>query len=231
MDTVLYQSNLLGIGLYTPVEAQRLTTIPAVRIRHWLRGYNVKGRSYPSLIEGQIDLGDGKLYLGFRDLIELKTLDAFKRLGLSTQSLRRAISEAKVLTEDNHPLSTTKFKTDGKAIFVEVIRDEGETQLLDLFSKEYYFAKLIEKSLKHVDFEDAVPVRWWPASRSKGIVIDPWRSFGQPIDDKTGVPTQVLAMAADAAGSFDKAARAWCIPVSTVRRAVEFEADLKKKAA
>ncbi len=231
MDTAHYQANLLGIGLYTPIEAERLTKIPASRLSHWLRGYKVKGKDYPSLIRGQIDLGDGRFYLGFRDLIELKTLDAFKRLGLSTQSLRRAIAEAKTLTDDSHPLSTTKFKTDGKAIFVDIVRAEGEAQLLDLLSKKLYFTRLIEESLKHVEFDQAVPVRWWPASRSKGIVIDPQRSFGQPIDDKTGIPTHILAMAARAEGGIKQAARAWCIPPSPIKRALEFQAELEKKAA
>ena len=56
--------------------------------------------------------------------------------------------------------------------------------------------KVIEPSLKNLEFESDVATRWWPLGRAKGVVVDPKRQFGQPIDDATGVPTSVLAQAA-----------------------------------
>ena len=39
-------------------------------------GHQVKGKWYEPLWRAQIDLGDGKVYLGFRDLMEMRTANA-----------------------------------------------------------------------------------------------------------------------------------------------------------
>jgi hypothetical protein len=49
-----------------------------------------------------------------------------------------------------------------------------------------------------------IAARWWPLGRTRGIVIDPKRQFGQPIDDATGVwrwPVMEQFISAAAPGS------------------------------
>lgn len=226
------KDKLLGIGLYTPAEAQRLLKIPAARITRWLRGHTANGVHYDPLWVSQVDLGDGKTYLGFRDLMELKTAHAFMEEGVSAIMIRRAIEEARKVIDDEHPLSTTAFKTDGRSIFFEIADATGENdpKLLDLFKKQFVFKKIIETSLRGVDFEGISPARWWPLSRDQKVVVDPQRSFGQPIEAQSGVPTAALAAAADAEGSIEQAAAIWRVPPSAIRRAIEFEGTLKAAA-
>lgn len=71
-------------------------------------------------------------------------------------------------------------------------------------------------------FDGSIAIRRWPPGRSKGVVVDPQRQFGQPIDDATGVPTGVLAEAAKAEGSEVAAAKRF-MPLASVHRAVAFE--------
>jgi uncharacterized protein (DUF433 family) len=85
---------------------------------------------------------------------------------------------------------------------------------------------IVEPSLKGLEFGKDLAVRWWPAGKEDRIVIDPRRQFGQPIDAETGVPTSVLATAATAEGSVERAARAYRVPTAAVRRAVRFEQKL-----
>ncbi|MGK9233025.1 hypothetical protein KXS07_15340 [Inquilinus limosus] len=224
-------STLLGIGLYTPAEAERLIRVPAGKIARWLKGHSVKGKRYEPLWHPQINLGDDHVYLGFRDLMEMRTAHAFMEKGVSAVAIRRAIVEASKLVGDERPLSTTKFRTDGRSIFLEIAREDGDAQLVDIFRRQYAFQKIIEQSLTDVDFDGIAPGRWWPASRAKGIVVDPARSFGQPIDEETGVPTAALAAAVQAEGSIEAAARAWQVRPSAVKRAAEFEAALLQRAA
>lgn len=66
----------------------------------------------------------------------------------------------------------------------------------------------------------------WPTGKDDRIVVDPRRQFGQPIDAETGVPTSILAAAAKAEGWVEKAARAYRVPVVSVKRAVRFERKL-----
>jgi uncharacterized protein (DUF433 family) len=227
----LTSSTLLGIGLYTPAEAERLIRVPAGKIARWLRGHSIKGKRYEPLWQPQIDLGDDHIYLGFRDLMEMRTAHAFMEKGVSAIAIRRAVEEASKLVDDERPLSTRKFKTDGRDIFLEIVREDGGTRLVDIFRQQYAFQKVIEQSLSDVDFDGIAPGRWWPATRAKGIVVDPARSFGQPIDEESGVPTSALAAAVQAEGSIEAAARAWQVKPSAVRRAADFEASLPAQAA
>jgi len=132
------------------------------------------------------------------------------------------------MTKDRCPRPSSK-PTDGT--FLEIVREDGGTQLVDIFRKQYAFQKLIEQSLTDVDFDGIAPGRWWPASRAKGIIVDPARSFGQPIDEESSVPTATLAAAARAEGSVEAAARAWRVKPSAVRRAADFEMALLQRAA
>lgn len=220
-------SSLIGIGIYTPAEAGRLTGVQPAKIARWLRGHRMKDRYYAPLWSPQIDLDDGHVYLGFRDLTEIRVADAMITAGLSPQAVRKAIGLAKEMFGLTQPLSTRSFRTDGRTVFVQSIeslpdgRERGH--LLDLFKGQYGFKKIIEPSLKNLEFEDDVPVRWWPGGKDRRIVIDPERSFGQPIDSDTGVPTSVLLAAFRAEGSDENVARVYDVPLSSVRRAVAFE--------
>ncbi len=223
-------SGLVGIGLYTPAEASRLLRVPAGKIVRWLSGHEVKGKRYDSLWQPQVELDDGKTYLGFRDLMELRTADAFMQAGVSAIMIRRAIVEARKFVNEDRPLSTTKFMTDGRSIFLEIADEAGDAKLLDLFKRQYAFKRIVESSLKGVDFDGIAPVRWWPANRNRKIVVDPERSFGQPIETESGVPTAALAAAAKAEGSIEAASRAWQVPIQSILRAVRFEDELANAA-
>jgi hypothetical protein len=97
-----------------------------------------------------------------------------------------------------------------------------EAKLIDLFRRQHVFREIVEPSLKGVEFEDGIPARWWPQGRQAGIVLDPERSFGKPIEADTSVPADVLAAAAVAEGSPEAAARVWVVPVRAVKRAIAF---------
>lgn len=223
--------DLVGVGLYTPIEAQRLLGIPAAKISRWLRGHDANGKHYEPLWSPQIDLQDGAVYLGFRDLMEMRTAHQFMDAGVSAQAIRRTIYEARKYVEDERPLSTTKFKTDGRTIFLEIADEENDKKLLDLFKKQYAFAKIIERSLRDVEFEGITPSRWWIGSKRSGVVVDPQFSFGQPVEVETHIPTAVLAKSVEAEGSIEAAARAWCVDRKHIKRALDFEEAQLKAAA
>jgi uncharacterized protein (DUF433 family) len=223
---------LIGIGLYTPAEASRLVQVSAAKISRWLRGHVVGGLRYEPLWAPQVDLGDDGLFLGFRDLQEIRVAAAFIERGLNPQRVRQAIHLARSVVSNDRPLSTSRFRTDGRSVFLQVAQEDGQTKLIDLFTKQYAFREIIERSLTNLDYDDAgLPSKWWPLGRSKSVVVDPARSFGQPIEAETSVPASVLASAAKAEGSPEAAARAWAVPVRAIRRAVEFEREMAARKA
>lgn len=218
-----FDRDLVGIGLYTPAEAARLVSIPARKIVRWLRGHDVKGVHYERLWEPQIDLGDGHVYLGFRDLMEARVANAFLKHGLSAIKVRRAIRMVRELTGHDHPLSSARFRTDGRSVFLQIGDEDNEDQLIDILKSQYAFLHVLEPSLCNVEFDRGVPARWWPNGVEGGIVVDPHRAFGRPIDAESSVPTEALAAAAEAEGSPEAAAKQWSVSPDAIRRAIAFQ--------
>jgi uncharacterized protein (DUF433 family) len=227
--------DLIGVGLYTPVEAGRLLHIRAAKIARWLRGHQIGAHEYEPLWTPQVDLDDGRIYLGFRDLMEVRVADRFISYGVSPQRVRAAIQLAREFIGEDRPLSTDQFRTDGRTIFLRAVetdeRGEERETLLDLFRRQFEFKHFIDPILKTIDFDDGgAPIQWWPAGRRGNIVVDPARAFGQPIDDTTSVPTAILAAAGRQEG-IERAARDYDVPAASVRRAMVFEEAMEQRAA
>ena len=234
MDQIVTTSStdLIGIGLYTPAEAARLLAIPAARISRWLRGHDANEIHYAPLWTPQVACSDDALVLGFRDLLELRVASTFIEKGLSAQRVREAIRLARNMVADSHPLSTTRFRTDGRTVFLQIAEEDGRTSLIDLFRRQFAFKELIERSLTNVEYDEAgIPFKWWPTGKASSVVLDPTRSFGQPIEAETSVPVDALVAASLAEGSDQAAARAWDVPLRAVRRAVAFRRDMDLRLA
>ena len=155
-----------------------------------------------------MDLGDERTYLSFLDLVQARVALAFINAGLSAQKVRRAIKQGRKILNSDYPFASARFRTDGKTVVLQVLTPGEDDRLIDLFRDDQYVMKhIVEPSLKGLEFDKDLAVRWWPAGKDDRIVVDPHRQFGQPIDAETGVPTSVLAAAAKAEGSAEKAAR------------------------
>jgi len=230
-------SSLIGVGLYTVPEAARLTGIAQGRLRRWLRGYTYRageGRAASAPIwRRQVPDIDGTLGLGFLDLMEARFVDAFREASVPWRVIRLCAERARELSAGDHPFSSQRFRTDGRTIFTEVIDQAGETQLLDLVKSQFAFARVIGPSLyAGIEFSESdTPARWWPLGRQALIVIDPARSFGQPIVSDGGVPTSVLVDAVAAEGSVAKVARLFRLQPQSVRAALRFEQRLSGRLA
>jgi len=234
VDQIVSRSSggLVGIGLYTLAEAGHLVQVNPSKISRWLRGHEANGKHYDALWHPQVDLGEDGVFLGFRDLQEVRVAAAFIAKGLSPQRVRQAIDLAREVVSDERPLSTTRFRTDGRSVFLQLIEQDGQTKLIDLFKRQFAFREVIEQSLTNLEYDvTGVPSMWWPLGRSSSVVIDPARSFGQPIEAETSIPAATLAAAAKAEGSPQAAARAWSVPLRAVKRAVAFEEHMAHRKA
>jgi uncharacterized protein (DUF433 family) len=223
---------LLGVGIYTVPEAARITKIQPARIRRWLAGYHFKSKDQvrvsPPVLRHQLPEAEGSLALSFRDLVEVRFIDAFRSYGVGWKTLRLAAERASEILQDPHPFSTKRFKTDGRRIFAEIVSDTGEELLLDLVKSQYGFRQVIGPYLyEGLEFGDPEGVvRWYPLARSRRIVIDPSISFGQPVVTPEAVPTSILARGVQVEKSVDRVARWYMVDPKAVRDAVEFEEQL-----
>jgi uncharacterized protein (DUF433 family)/DNA-binding transcriptional MerR regulator len=225
----------IGVGYYNVPEAARLLRASARNINRWLGGYDYATKAGEKATSAPLWTPDlpgenGHIELSFRDLIELRFVIEFQRAGLGLKTIRKCLELAKECARDDRPFSTNMFQTDGHTIFLDRIRQSGESELLDLKNRQYGFKQIFAKSFKDLDFAGDMVSRWRPFNGKASIVIDPKRAFGQPIATDFGVPTIALAEAVKAEGSVDRVAQLFELPSRIVRDAVAFEESLLKAA-
>jgi uncharacterized protein (DUF433 family) len=225
--------NLLNTGLYTVPEASRLTRISTGKIRRWIKGYDFRaGRSIrhsDAVWQGEIKPLGNKISLSFRDLLELRFVDAFIRAGVSWRTMRRAHTKAQEELQTTHPFCSNRIATDGKNILMRQAEEDSDEALINLVTDQKEFSRIVETFLKELEFSGS-DIIWWPLGKRRQIVLDPKRNFGQPTLTKSGVPAATLARSAKANSSQEIVARWYEVHPDEVRDAVEFEESLAKAA-
>ncbi|MHB1045801.1 MAG: hypothetical protein ACYC4P_07275 [Thermoanaerobaculia bacterium] len=224
------QMQFLGTGLYSEREAARLTGVRVQRLKRWVHGYEFTtpaGKRHAS--PPVLDRGVGELetpMLGFSALVDVRVVRAFRDAGVSWPVLREAARIARERLGVEHPFSDKRFKTDGKEVFLALKRGRRDQALLEIRKDQYVFPRIIEPFLLTLDFEGNEPCRWFPLGKKRHVLLDPDRSFGQPITREGSVATSIIAAAVAAEKSAARVARWYGIPLNAVKDAVEFEARL-----
>jgi uncharacterized protein (DUF433 family) len=222
---------LVGVGLYSVREAARLTGARERQIRRWLFGYSFKtkasDRAWSAPLWKTEFSEEADFYaIGFHDLLEVRFVDAFTTRGVSLQVIRRASAKAKNLFRVDYPFTSLLFRTDGRSIFYEALGEE-DPKLFDLLKSQRVFDEVIRPSLyEGIEFKDSVASRWFPLGRDHSVVLDPLVSFGKPVVEGFGVPTEMIAATVNAEGDTKRAAQVFELPLHLVKRAVEFERRL-----
>jgi uncharacterized protein (DUF433 family) len=227
------ESNLLNTGLYTVPEASRLTRISTGKIRRWIKGYDFRTsgsiRHSDAVWQGEIKPLDNKLALSFRDLLELRFVDAFIRAGVSWRTMRRAHTNAQSELRTTHPFCSNRIFTDGRSILLRQAEEDSDEALVNLATDQKEFSRIVETFRKELEFS-GTDIVWWPLGKWRQIVLDPRRNFGQPTVTKSGVPAATLARSVKANSSQEIVARWYEVHPDEVRDAVEFEESLAKAA-
>lgn len=227
------ESSLLNTGLYTVTEAARLTRVSVGKIRRWLKGYNFRvGQSVhhsDAVWQGELKPIENKLALSFRDLLELRFVDAFIRAGVSWRTMRRAHARAQDELETTHPFCSNRIATDGKNILLRQGEEDSDEALINLVNNQREFRRIVQEFLKELEFSGS-DILWYPLGKERQIVVDPRRNFGQPTVVRSGIPSQVLARSVKANGSAEVVAAWYEVQPEEVRDAVEFEQSLAKAA-
>src|SRR5438309_1417447 len=219
----------LGVGLYSLPEAARLLHMPGATLRRWLAG------SGAPVEAGQRDAGplvwrenpelvaDG--LLTFSELIELLFIRQLRRADVPLRTIRSIAREAGAALQTPHPFADRRFYTHRPPRHVP---NEPLSQPLSPGSPEREIASavvvtVIEAFARQLDYADNQVCRYWPLGKSRCVVLDPARAFGQPADPASGVPTRVLNSAYAAGEPVEEVARWYRVDPQAVRDAVEFQ--------
>lgn len=220
----------IGWGVYTISEAARLTNIPVLRIRRWVKGYEYRvedemRRSEP-IVEPTFALIDEISAISFLDLVEIRFVNAYLEHGVTWAYLRRAYGKAASIVGHPRPFSTRKFRTDGRRILTEIEGTGRSRSTLDIEAGQMGFWPMIAPFYKQLDFDADEASRWWPLP-DRRVVIDPQRNFGQPIVARDGIPTRTLYRAFLAEDRSVAEVASWYgISRQSVNAAIEFEERL-----
>lgn len=219
----------IGQGIYTLSEAARLLQARQRSIRRWVAGYDytsndVVQHSEPLFLPDHPEVDD-QITISFRDLVELRFVNAFTKAGIGLKAIRNMLTHAREEVASDRPFSSARFRTDGRTIFLESVEVSGDNKLMDLRDKQFVIKKIVESTFRDLDLEDDLVRRWRPYKGKPTIVIDPQRAFGQPIAAASGVPTVTLADAVSAEGSVARVARLYEVDERVVRDAVKYQRE------
>lgn len=181
---------LYGIGFYSLSDAARLSGITSEKISRWVHGKSVKGGALWTPLVPKLDNVNG---IGFKDLIQIRFVNAFREAGVSLQHIRKALEKAVDIISSTHPFINRKFRTDGHRIYLEIAKDENDEHLLELLEKQHVFKKILEPTFKDLEFDASGDANlWWPETGKNKVVLDPKRRFGKPILDEYNITTQAI---------------------------------------
>lgn len=225
--------NLISVGLYTFQEASRLTNASPQDLRRWLNGYSHKVLHSEGRVKHaplwETELAEQEIEgISFHDLLEVRFVQAFRKHGVSLQTIRAASEQARALFNHPYPFTCKRFQTDGRSIFATAMEETGETELLDLAKRQFAFTKIIEPSLyRGIEFgSDELASHWYPMPRSKAVVLDPRIAFGKPVVTSGNIRTSILYDAFKAEENKPFVAKLYDVPLSAVESAIRFEERL-----
>lgn len=223
--------DLLEAGIYTIPEVAELVKAPQASVRVWIEGHT--GKQDP-VIDNQLGRVGGKTAVSFANLMELRFIARFAAEGVSLRNIRAIMRDASEMLNHPHPFATKiVFKTDGKKIVAEIARRKGLNLIYDLRSHNYEMPSVVMKSFKeNVIFDpEGEAIAWHPRPDiAPNVIVHPKFAFGQPILDRSRIPTATIAKAIKVEGNMRFVAEMFEIPQGHVRQAGSFEKDLRKAA-
>ena len=182
-------------GFYTVGEAARLLGMEShQRISRWLQPTQKGGdpvilRDYPKA---------GRDHeISFLDMIEIRFVEHFRQRNISLQSLRVASKNARRELGVAHPfaMSSVKFQTDRRQVFLETAKETGDKFLLNLMTNQVEIYNVVEQILaRDLEFDVAGFAKIWQPSPNiaPNVTVSPVFAFGRPVISDRHLPTRTL---------------------------------------
>ncbi|MEC4815325.1 MAG: DUF433 domain-containing protein [Scytonema sp. PMC 1069.18] len=217
-----------NVGIYTAADAARYLRVPYTTVRSWVFGSKYHTKIGSKRFEPVIKIPDTKTKLmSFTNLVELHTLNAFRRVHqLTLDKVRQGIEYLQHTYKMEHPLAYQKLYTDGADLFIEQFgKFVNASQCGQLVMKE-----IIQIYLKRIEWDNqCLPAKLYPFTRPQEselprlIVIDPFVSFGQPVLSGTGIPTKIIAERYSSGESINHLAHDYNCETLLVEEAIRYE--------
>lgn len=208
--------------IYLLADVARYTRLPSSVARRWV-----------DWIPGRNGVSERRTGLCFLDLISMLVMHEIRQYGVRPSRIRRA---EHYLTRmlGPYPLAQSNIWTDGYHILFNPespLSSEVTPSALVSADRggQSAFVELLQQYLHHIDYSpQGYATAWYPTNR---VVLDPARQFGQPCVVGTRVPTRAIFLLSGAGDTKEAIARSFGIPLEDVEEALEWEANLERRAA
>ena len=213
---------------YTLAEAAYYLAVPVATLRSW-----VLGRHYPvsdgnKFFSPIIEIADKKKrQLSFINLVEAHVLNAIRREHeIRLPTIRRAIAYLRNKLHSQHPLADSQFETDGLDLFIQEygrlinISQEGQLAMRNMLE---FFLKRVKRDAKGAPIKLFLFTRRGAVDEPLAVVVDPAVSFGRPVLEGTGIPTEILAQRYKAGDSLEELVEDYGRPRQEIEEAIRYE--------
>ncbi len=204
---------------FTVAEAARYIRIPSPTLRSWVVGlsYGERPPFRPLITPPQLT----PLRLSFNNVIEAYTLRALRtKHHVSIQAAREAIDVAEQDCHTHRLLLCPELRTSAGELFLEKY---GELVNLNR-AGQIVIRIMFHDNLKRIELDDAsIPIRLYPDTQTRAIVMDPRVAFGRPIIARRGVSTAVIVDRIDAGEDADEIAEDYGLEPTEVSQALLYD--------
>lgn len=179
---------------YTVSQAARLAKTSPANVRRWLYGYQAPGHQMKPVFGPKQRDREQRAEVSFLVLAEIIVVAAFRKRNVKLERLRRAHAYAREMLGIEYPFASLRLRTDGVHVLSRFEEEEPGDSLLEL--DEYGQLTLpgvVISALEQFEFDDSqLALRWFPAGRSKPIVVDPRFAAGRPTIAHRGVTVETI---------------------------------------
>ena len=208
--------------LYGFADADYLANVSRGTAQRWLAGYAYYDTRGQQVVLPPVTPGvHREESVSFADLVEIAAIGRLKETGFSLRMIREIVRNCQEILGMPRPLTTLRFKTDGREIFVDrgdVLLEVGRNKRMRAWSE------VLKPFLQELDYDaNQLVARWWPLGRSTPVVIDPQYGFGFPVVAKSGVRTEIILERFRAGDLKEQISADFNIEQVHVERALQFE--------
>ncbi|MDA8045702.1 MAG: hypothetical protein M0Z30_10775 [Actinomycetota bacterium] len=193
MESATTIDSRFDVPLYTPTEAARAVGVPSTTFATWANGYTRRSagriaRGAP-VIAAFPSSGHGQPTIPFVGLAEGMVLAAVRRAVVPLQRIRPALEVLVSELGVGHALASRRLYTDGAEILFDYVEsakaaDAGLVrQLVVVRNQQRVLADVLDRYLERIDYAPDGYARMirLPGYHRAEAVVDPERSFGQPV--------------------------------------------------
>jgi uncharacterized protein (DUF433 family) len=213
------------LPLYSLAEVAFFLGIPKPTLHRWTRhGRNRKNQLIAPLI---VPADPAAALFSFYNLSEAHILSVTTRVHkLKLQRVRDALAELKQLALSNqqHPLLSREFYTDGRDLFVKTV-EKRKKQIINVSQfGQLGLRAILDSYLERIERDDLFnPTKLYPAHQAGKVVsMIPTVSSGRPIIDSFGIPVFSVWNRFKAGDNIEYIADDYEIPESQVDGAIDY---------